>query len=132
MRLHEFGIANFHESQAEYALRSVAVNGNVERALQLLKAFDGSLRGEVQKSEKNVLMLGAENREAVTCYLDSLLFAMFARLKSFEGLLHNSYEDGPSKRLAILLRLWVNMLRQGVLITTDLVSSIRYNIGSWY
>ncbi|PUU83352.1 hypothetical protein B9Z19DRAFT_1073134 [Tuber borchii] len=29
-------------------------------------------------------MLGAENNGGVTCYLDTLLFAMFARLDAFE------------------------------------------------
>lgn len=46
---------------------------------------------------------------------------MFARLNNFEGLLYDLYEDAPRKRLAGLLRLWVNMLRREKLITTDIV-----------
>lgn len=66
-------------------------------------------------------MLGAENRGNVTCYLDSLLFAMFARLGSFEPILHRTFEDEPRRRLSSLIRLWVNMLRTGKLIQTDIV-----------
>lgn len=66
-------------------------------------------------------LLGAVNREGVTCYLDALLFAMFARLGSFEAMLYKNFEDPPRKKLATLLRLWVNILRAGKLITTDIV-----------
>ena len=67
-------------------------------------------------------MLGAENRGAVTCYLDSLLFAMFAKLESFECMLKHEIDDPAAMRLAALLRLWVNMLRTGKLIEADMVS----------
>lgn len=76
----------------------------------LLKSYDPSTK-----------LLGAVNREGVTCYLDALLFAMFARLDSFEAMLYNSLEDPARKRLAGMLRLWVNLLRTGRLITTDVV-----------
>lgn len=66
-------------------------------------------------------MLGAENRGNVTCYLDSLLFAMFAHLNAFESMLKNDLENEPQRKLAALLRLWVNMLRSGKLIHADMV-----------
>jgi uncharacterized protein YfdQ (DUF2303 family) len=66
-------------------------------------------------------MLGAENRGNVTCYLDSLLFAMFAHLTAFESMLKNDLENEPQRKLAALIRLWVNMLRSGKLIHTDMV-----------
>lgn len=67
-------------------------------------------------------MLGAENRGNVTCYLDSLLFAMFSRLDAFECMLKKAGGNENQKRLATLIRLWVNMLRAGKLIDTDMVS----------
>jgi hypothetical protein len=68
-------------------------------------------------------MVGAVNRQNVTCYIDSLLFAMFGRLDSFEVILSpESATDHGRKELATILRLWVNMLRTGKLITTDIVS----------
>lgn len=46
---------------------------------------------------------------------------MFARLDSFDALLFDTFSDTPRKKLASILRLWVNMLRSGKLITTDIV-----------
>jgi len=61
----------------------------------------------------------------VTCYIDSLLFAMFARLDSFESILSVEFQDPATNQLAILLRFWVNMLRTGKLITVDIVKHIQ-------
>lgn len=83
--------------------------------------LNDSEEGIIQSYDPNIKLLGAINREGVTCYLDALLFAMFARLGSFEAMLYKNFEDPPRKRLATLLRLWVNTLRAGKLITTDIV-----------
>ncbi len=48
---------------------------------------------------------------------------MFARLGSFEAMLYKNFEDEHRKNLATLLRLWVNTLRAGKLITVDIVGS---------
>ena len=87
--------------------------------------LEDSEEGIIQRYNPDVKLLGAVNREGVTCYLDALLFAMFARLGSFEAMLYNNFEDSPRKRLATLLRLWVNTLRAGKLITTDIVCVTR-------
>ena len=68
-------------------------------------------------------MACAENRGSVTCYLDALLFAMFSKLEAFECMLRNDLPSEPQRKLAGLLRLWVNMLRSGKLIHTDMVRS---------
>ncbi|KAK9353442.1 ubiquitin carboxyl-terminal hydrolase-domain-containing protein [Lipomyces doorenjongii] len=70
-------------------------------------------------------MQGAENLNNVTCYLDALLFAMYARLESFEPILYKVYDDGPLRRLSTLIRMWVNMLRAGKLITSDITAQLR-------
>ena len=80
-----------------------------------------SEEGIIKSYDPTVKLLGAVNREGVTCYLDALLFAMFARLGSFEAMLYNNFEEANKKRMATLLRLWVNTLRLGKLITTDIV-----------
>ncbi|KAJ9628579.1 hypothetical protein H2203_002480 [Taxawa tesnikishii (nom. ined.)] len=105
------------------------MTGNLSRFLSKRekrpsKAYDG----EIKPYNPDTKLLGAENREAVTCYLDALLFAMFARLDSFEAMLYENFEDAPRKKLARLLRLWVNMLRSGKLITVDIVC---YLIACW-
>lgn len=45
---------------------------------------DESTCGIVKDINRTTRLLGAENNGKVTCYLDSLLFALFARLDSFE------------------------------------------------
>jgi hypothetical protein len=87
----------------------------------LLQLQQKAFSGIIQPYNPNVLMLGAENRNNVTCYLDALLFAMFAKLTAFECMLKNDSADPSDRKLATLLRLWVNMLRSGKLIHTDLV-----------
>ena len=87
--------------------------------------LEESEEGIIKPYDPNIKLLGAVNREGVTCYLDALLFAMFARLGSFEAMLYKNFEADGRNRLATLLRLWVNTLRSGHLITTDIV---RYNV----
>ncbi|KAJ5995020.1 hypothetical protein N7481_001997 [Penicillium waksmanii] len=50
---------------------------------------------------------------------------MFARLDCFEAILYKSFNDEPRRKLAVLLRFWVNMLRSGRLITTDITKHIQ-------
>lgn len=68
-------------------------------------------------------MVGAENRQNVTCYLDTLLFSMFAKMDAFECILNHDFPPDDSRnKLVNLLRIWVSMLRTGRLIHTDFVS----------
>lgn len=114
------GITQIKEPQVEYVLRT-HTNGDIDKALDLLVLFQDSLEGIIKEYDPDIKLLGAINRENVTCYLDALLFAMFARIDSFEGMLYNSFEDHQRKELGAKLRLWVNLLRTGRLIHTDLV-----------
>ena len=75
-----------------------------------------------------IRMRGAQNRQGVTCYLDSTLFSMFSRLGSFEAMLYNTFNDLPRNRLSFLLRVWVNLLRSGQLITTDITKKLQWAI----
>jgi hypothetical protein len=123
-RIALLGYPEIEDQQINYAMDSQHARGDVEKAVELLILFQESVEGVIKPYKPEIHMLGAENREFVTCYLDSLLFAMFARLGSFEPILCNNFEDEPRRRLSTLLRLWVNLLRDGKLIRTDLVSSI--------
>ena len=110
------------EPQIEYALRSKYAQGDVDRAYEFLVLLEDAIDGIIREPNPSVRSLGAVNREKATCWLDALLFAMFARLESFETILLTSFNDEPRKRLALLLRFWVNLLRTGKLITIDVVS----------
>ena len=118
------GVTTFKDDDIAYALIGAYAQGDSGKAYELLMLLEESEEGIIKNYDPNVKLLGAVNREGVTCYLDALLFAMFARLGSFEPMLYKNFEDAPRK-LATLLRLWVNTLRLGKLITTDIV---RYNM----
>lgn len=121
-RLQRLGITTITEANVVYAVNAPSANGNEEEAFRLCILLEDTYEGLVKGYNPNTRLLGAVNREGVTCYLDALLFAMFARLDSFEAMLYHSLEDTPRKKLAGLLRLWVNLLRTGRLITVDIVS----------
>ncbi|CUS10937.1 unnamed protein product [Tuber aestivum] len=118
------------DKTVQRVLRGRYANGNADKALQLLVMIEDSNDGIVSRVRSDVKMLGAENNGGVTCYLDTLLFAMFARLDAFEAMLYNVFDEDDEKRrkLAALLRLFVNLLRSGHLITTDIVGQIQQSI----
>jgi len=120
-RLSRVSISTFKEADVAYVLAGAYASGDSDKAYELLLLLEDSEEGIIQSYNPNVKLLGAINREGVTCYLDALLFGMFARLGNFEAMLYKSFDDPPRKRLATLLRLWVNTLRAGKLITTDIV-----------
>ncbi|KAK4105087.1 cysteine proteinase [Parathielavia hyrcaniae] len=119
---------NYHEISHDIirlALHSNFAAGDINKAVELLQLQQLAFSGIIQPYDPNVKMLGAENRGNVTCYLDSLLFAMFAHLTAFESMLKNDLENEPQRKLAALIRLWVNMLRSGKLIHTDITEHIQ-------
>ena len=97
------------------------MKGDTRKAYDLLVLLEDSEEGVLRPFNPKIKLLGAINRHGISCYLDSVLFAMFARLESFEAILYKNFDDEPRKRLATFLRLWVNTLRVGKLITMDLV-----------
>lgn len=120
-RLEKDGITDLGDGQLEQGLSCMNASGDVDKAIEMVKLFQDSVEGIVKNYDPSVEMKGAVNKNNVTCWLDSLLFAMFAQLPSFEPILCTVYEDEPRRRLSTVLRLWVNMLRTGMLIETDIV-----------
>lgn len=116
------------DSQILYALRSDFSRGDTDLAFDLLMAISNSSEGLIMNYNPNITLLGAINREGVTCFLDTVLFAMFSRLDSFEAMLYNTFDDDLRSKLALLLRLWVNLLRSGKLITTDITKLIQESL----
>jgi len=116
------------DRQVLWALRSQLARGDSDAAFQLLVAMSDASEGLLTPFNPDAGLKGAVNRQAVTCFLDSTLFSMFSRLDSFEAMLYNSFEDVAKERLAFVLRLWVNMLRSGQLITTDITREIQQSL----
>jgi hypothetical protein len=124
-RLRNYGIENICDDNVEYALRAPSSKGDPEAAFRLLMLLEETYEGIVRPFDPGTKLLGAENRGNVTCFLDALLFGMFARLDSFEAMLYESFEDPQRRKLAGFLRLWVNLLRSGRLITTDVTKHLQ-------
>lgn len=138
-RLEDMDVNDISDEYLTFALRSKYAGGNTEKAIEILLLHQRSISGIILPYNPNVNMLGAENRGNVTCYLDALLFAMFAKLEAFECMLKHDLSDEPQRNLAALIRLWVNMLRSGKLIHTDMVRALesktlikRKNLTNWY
>ena len=80
------------------------------------------MEGIIKPYDPRVNLLGAVNWNGVSCYLDSILFAMFARLDSFEAMLYKDFDDPKRNELATFIRVWVNLVRAGKLAEADVVS----------
>ncbi|KAI9662045.1 MAG: hypothetical protein M1831_002960 [Alyxoria varia] len=124
-KLATLGNGNVPRSRIDYAIRASSPSASVDEAFQLLMLHEDAVGGVLKPYNPHVKLLGADNRERVTCYLDALLFAMFAKLDTFEAILYKTFDDEPRKRLVTALRLWVNLLRTGRLITTDITQRLQ-------
>ncbi|OKL57722.1 hypothetical protein UA08_07122 [Talaromyces atroroseus] len=124
------GIIDLNNEQIRGALTSDYAQGDVEKAFDLLIILEDSIEGILRDYNTTTKLVGAVNRKGVTCYLDSLLFAMFSRLDFFEAILYTPFTEpnDPRRKLVIILRLWVNMLRSGKLITTDITEHLQASL----
>ncbi|KAF9958599.1 hypothetical protein BGZ70_009137 [Mortierella alpina] len=141
------------EETADYLLSSYRwdIDQTLQYCQDLVQAVQGSLVPVQQETKLN----GAVNDQMTSCYIDALLFAMFARLSAFEGLLNvnldaedDSDSDGSGEveesrreeerqehllhthRLQTWLRMFVNQLRSGRLIQAHVVKELRQHMYS--
>lgn len=117
-------------------LKSPFTQGDLIRTFHLIRFFQLSCQGlfitnsPIDKFNCYIKYVGAENWGNVMCYLDSLLFAMFSTLESFEPILFisNYHLNNPNRylisQLSAMLRVYVNMMRSGNLITTDITMQL--------
>lgn len=117
-------------AQIATALKLPFAQGDPIRAFYFLRFFQ-VLRhglfitnGGEERSGRAIRFAGAENWENVMCYMDALLFLMFANLESFEPILFVSNRENSIDRLAALLRVYVNLMRLGNVVTTDVTMQI--------
>ncbi|GKT84855.1 ubiquitin C-terminal hydrolase family protein [Colletotrichum tofieldiae] len=123
--LAESNITDVSPEHIRDSLNSKFAEGDVDKTVEFIQLQCKAMAGKITHYNPQIEMVGAENRGNVTCYLDSLLFAMFAKLDAFECMLKNEFTDEPRRRLVTLLRLWVNMLRSGKMIHTDMTKLIQ-------
>ncbi|GEQ72061.1 hypothetical protein JCM33374_g5747 [Metschnikowia sp. JCM 33374] len=119
-------------SQVIVSLKSPFSQGDVVKAFHFIRFFQLSDSGffitndGFDRAGSPIELRGAENWEHVMCYLDALLFSMFANLESFEPILFlsNQHPNALVTQLSGLLRVYVNLMRSGNLITTDVTQKI--------
>lgn len=118
----------YEPSAARRLLAGRFANGDPAKAVVLAFALRDAEDMIVVELSPSYL-LGAENVRGTTCYLDALLFAMFSRsFPIFDTLLYHQGPDQRANRLAVNLRIFVNLLRSGYLVTHDLVDMLRKSI----
>ncbi|OZJ06710.1 hypothetical protein BZG36_00302 [Bifiguratus adelaidae] len=101
---------------------------NSDAAIQEVKNIMDAEEGVLVEINPDVTLVGAENEMLTSCYIDSLLFAMFVSLIAFEPMLFVETSDAETKRLQTLLRLFVNNLRSGKLVRVDAVHELRVQL----
>ncbi|KAG5355285.1 hypothetical protein CJU90_4319 [Yarrowia sp. C11] len=112
-----------------FVLGSKFTQGDPAKAVTLIVAFRkaaaGLMHPYVSRQGEYTRLVGADNWNGVSCYFDSLMVAMFARMDNFEPMLYKNFEfDERRESLATLLRFYVTLLRQGCYITTDMTHKL--------
>ncbi|KAH7053837.1 hypothetical protein BKA57DRAFT_390764 [Linnemannia elongata] len=114
------------EETAEYLLSSY--QWNIDHTLQYCQDLLQAVHGTLVPVQQEIVLGGAVNDQMTSCYIDALLFAMFARLSAFEGLLNKDEERLHTHRLQTWLRMFVNQLRSGRLIQAHVVKELRQHL----
>ncbi|KAL5615633.1 uncharacterized protein BROUX77_001470 [Berkeleyomyces rouxiae] len=128
VRLLELGLPSAPPCVIRTTMESMFSNQNIDKTVRYLQIQNMAVKGEIPPYNPNVVMQGSRNRNGVTCYLDALLFAMFAKLDAFEYMLQGDIQDEEKRNLALLLRVFVTMLRSGELIQPDLIALIQNSL----
>ncbi|KAF5023238.1 hypothetical protein F66182_4713 [Fusarium sp. NRRL 66182] len=125
-RLDELHITNVTADHVTDIMGTKFADHDPDKTAEFIDIEQKAAAGIITPYDPSVDMVGAENRGNVTCYLDALLFSMFAKIDAFECMLKNDFpEEDNRNKLVNLLRMWVNMLRTGKLIHTDMTKLIQ-------
>ncbi|APA15419.1 hypothetical protein sscle_14g101890 [Sclerotinia sclerotiorum 1980 UF-70] len=112
------------DDQILFCLNSNYAKGDPDKAHQILVVIQKSLSGVIYPYDPSITMLGAENSRGKSCWLDSFLASLFTVPTQFQELLSNFYEDPSKQKLIQLIRLWVNLMRKGILIEVAITERI--------
>ncbi|CCG82926.1 Ubiquitin C-terminal hydrolase family protein [Taphrina deformans PYCC 5710] len=121
---------HYEVDRARQLLKGRFAHANPTRAVVLALALRDA-EDLIVVEPSSSFLLGAENLRGTTCYLDALLFSMFSRsFPIFDALLYHARPDARANKLVVNLRVFVNLLRCGYLVTHDLVDMLRNSIAS--
>ncbi|KAJ2331687.1 hypothetical protein GGI00_003142 [Coemansia sp. RSA 2681] len=109
---------------AEYLSRA---RWDSDAALRRIQILYLTRDGVLYDIDPQIQMCGAVNSGGTTCYIDSLLTALFAAQHACDGLLYmrGDLGDESANQLQAVCRLLVNYLRAGELIDAHLVEELR-------
>ncbi|CAD6501704.1 BgTH12-01954 [Blumeria graminis f. sp. triticale] len=124
-KLVDAGYPALKDEEVNYALASDYADGDPERAYEMLVLFQESAEGLIHPCDPNITLVGAINRNNVTCYIDSVLFAMLGGLQSYDLIFCGEFEKDTQRILSRILLLYANMLRTGKLIHADLTKNLQ-------
>ncbi|KAM0238696.1 hypothetical protein ACHAPO_003668 [Fusarium lateritium] len=125
-RLDELNITDVTADHVTDIMATKFADYDTGKTVEFIDMEQKAAAGIITPYDPSVDMVGAENRGNVTCYLDALLFSMFAKIDAFECMLKNDFpEEDNRNKLVNLLRMWVNMLRTGKLVHTDMTKLIQ-------
>lgn len=120
-------IPEIDRQSVKSALRNDFSQNDPARAKFLLEQYRDALAGmvvSISKQAQRKKLQGASNMNGISCYVDSLLFSMFSRMENFEPLLYQHFDDMKRALLSTWLRLFVNLIRLGELVTKDIVHGL--------
>ncbi|KAJ2525077.1 hypothetical protein GGI11_000349 [Coemansia sp. RSA 2049] len=99
---------------------------NVDAALRQLHIVLCTHDGVLYNIDPRIQMCGAVNSGGTSCYIDSLLMALFGAQSSFDALLYvRDLGSESANKLLAITRLYVNFMRAGELIDVWLVEEMR-------
>lgn len=102
---------------------------DITRTQLLLHHLEMSASNTLVPVPADAELIGMDNWLNVTCYLDCLVFVMFAKLTEYDDLLyHDPSSSADYNELRFLMRLVVNLLRSGELITTDIMQLLCHSL----
>ncbi|KAK9762970.1 hypothetical protein K7432_010769 [Basidiobolus ranarum] len=102
---------------------------DVEDAISFLKEYAKASDGIIVEVPKKNQFRGPKNSLGTSCYIDSLLFAMFGTHSCYDGLLRRRHiTSEPALHLQTICRLYVNLLRSGTHISKIVVEMIRSDL----
>ncbi|KAJ2881370.1 hypothetical protein H4R27_004130 [Coemansia aciculifera] len=109
---------------AEYLSRT---RWDADTAIQRIQILYLTRVGVLYDIDPRIQICGAVNSGGTTCYIDSLLMALFGAQSSCDGLLYMRGDLGSeaANQLQAVCRLVVNYLRAGELVDASLIEEVR-------
>ncbi|KAJ2073426.1 hypothetical protein GGH13_002005 [Coemansia sp. S155-1] len=109
---------------AEYLSRT---RWDADAAIRRIQILYLTRVGVLYDIDPRIQICGAVNSGGTTCYIDSLLMALFGAQSSYDGLLYMRGDLGSeaANQLQAVCRLVVNYLRAGELVDASLIEEVR-------